>query len=679
MDKDGDYYGCSDIDGTQDNCSNSAVLSSDDFSYKGVDYDIDRLYFHSGYLTLEVKSSKRAIKTALGSLTLNVGSLQFAVSDAEVISNAPIKGIRWSAPGLGWTHGQQVSLSLTGPWQPPSAPTNLRAAASGQNVVNLSWTAPDENYNPTSPETAYELQWSLDGSTWKHLVNPGGTSYTHFCVTPGTKYYYRVRAYNRGGSGPWSNTATATPSSTAEVISPGWTHIPRNPDFHNFPLGPGESFRLLFVTSSKRGAGDTNIASYNSVARGAGNALGSFKSVSCALISTESVDARDNTATTGAGVPIYWVDGGKVANNYSEFYDGSWDSNNPTYENGRPVVSGAEVWTGSQSDGYGDGGNRAGASEVTYGLPGTGNQELNSGQASSGEEKRLYVLSPVIKVFGEQQTRSGGGGTPPSQQSNGGGTPPPSQQQSGGGAPPPSQQPSGGGGTSPSQSSPTEPGDTAPQQCEETDFDCADVRGLKERECDALVALYDATCGAGWNWTNLDPQKTKWFATPLAARWQGITIEEMSVRDLVLSGKNLRGELPEELADLEGLVVLDLSSNQELTGDLPRERPEELLRVDIRGTKISRPDWADRIDDFRPGPRITTRTIKTSGGGCAIASGKDEGSVPASALLGLLLVAWVLPGVFKKTASRPGELPPSVGRGVLPQKPTLPRNKNSPS
>ena len=40
------------------------------------------------------------------------------------------------------------------------------------------------------------------------------------------------------------------------------------------------------------------------------------------LASTEAVDARDNTATTGTGVPIYWLDGNKLADDYADLYDG---------------------------------------------------------------------------------------------------------------------------------------------------------------------------------------------------------------------------------------------------------------------------------------------------------------------------------------------------------------------
>ena len=46
-----------------------------------------------------------------------------------------------------------------------------------------------------------------------------------------------------------------------------------------------------------------------------------FKAVGC----TNAVDARDNTGTTGTGVAIYWLNGNKVADNYADFYDETWD------------------------------------------------------------------------------------------------------------------------------------------------------------------------------------------------------------------------------------------------------------------------------------------------------------------------------------------------------------------
>ena len=46
-----------------------------------------------------------------------------------------------------------------------------------------------------------------------------------------------------------------------------------------------------------------------------------FRAVGC----TADSDARDNTATTGTGVRIHWLNGNRVADNYGDFKDGSWD------------------------------------------------------------------------------------------------------------------------------------------------------------------------------------------------------------------------------------------------------------------------------------------------------------------------------------------------------------------
>ena len=93
----------------------------------------------------------------------------------------------------------------------------------------------------------------------------------------------------------------------------------------------GESFRLLFVTSTGRDATSTEIADYNTFVQTrakAGHssitdAMGDqFKVVG----STSAVDARNNTGTDGTGVAIHWLNGDKVADDYADFYDGSWDS-----------------------------------------------------------------------------------------------------------------------------------------------------------------------------------------------------------------------------------------------------------------------------------------------------------------------------------------------------------------
>ena len=122
---------------------------------------------------------------------------------------------------------------------------------------------------------------------------------------------------------------TAVPTSalaqSAEVPL-GWELKPSG-------LVAGDSFRLLFLSSTKRGTGSTEIDDYNTFiqdrAAAGHTAIRTYSAGFRVVGSTEDVDARDNTATTytnaDKGVPIYWLGGDKAADDYEDFYDGSWD------------------------------------------------------------------------------------------------------------------------------------------------------------------------------------------------------------------------------------------------------------------------------------------------------------------------------------------------------------------
>ena len=132
--------------------------------------------------------------------------------------------------------------------------------------------------------------------------------------------------------------------------------------FTNWSLKPGVDvggkFRLLIVTSTALNASTTVMDSYNGIIRdsvAAGHTdIRPYSHLFNALGSTALVDAIDNTktthTTTDMGVPIYYLNGAKVADNYSDFYDGTWDSHDPTNELGTSS-SAMAVWTGSQSNG----------------------------------------------------------------------------------------------------------------------------------------------------------------------------------------------------------------------------------------------------------------------------------------------------------------------------------------
>ncbi len=92
----------------------------------------------------------------------------------------------------------------------PPAPQNLTATAAVGGVT-LSWDAPDD-----STVTGYQILRRRPGSgetvLLVHVADTGSTAttYTDTDVTPGTRYVYRVRAINAKGTGPYSNSASAT-------------------------------------------------------------------------------------------------------------------------------------------------------------------------------------------------------------------------------------------------------------------------------------------------------------------------------------------------------------------------------------------------------------------------------------------------------------------------------------
>ena len=120
--------------------------------------------------------------------------------------------------------------------------------------------------------------------------------------------------------------ALATPALAQTRVPEEWGLTPTG-------LTTGDQFRLLLLTSTKRTGASSDIASYNTFVQNlaaAGHAdIRAYSSVFRVVGCTAAVDARDNTSTTytstAKGDSIYWLSGNKVADNYEDFYDGSWD------------------------------------------------------------------------------------------------------------------------------------------------------------------------------------------------------------------------------------------------------------------------------------------------------------------------------------------------------------------
>ena len=156
-------------------------------------------------------------------------------------------------------------------------------------------------------------------------------------------------------------------------------------------------------------AGHTDIRTYSS----------GFRALGC----TPDSDATANTATTGTGVVIHWLNGNKVADDYADFYDGNWDEESNSQDKNETGTNGPNTsqsvnypFTGCDDDGTEDvdGGTSyaLGESQVRVARPGS--SAGNAGPLTSNSDtakantRPMYGLSQVFEVAAAGNTAHSG-------------------------------------------------------------------------------------------------------------------------------------------------------------------------------------------------------------------------------------------------------------------------------
>ena len=219
----------------------------------------------------------------------------------------------------------------------------------------------------------------------------------------------RAAGFARLRSGLFRAAASLMLAVAALLVVPGGASAQDNSVRDSWSLLPsglevGDQFRLIFTTSTTRNGSSSDIEVYNTFVQNRAAAgltdIRSYSSQFRVVGSTETVDARDNTGTTGTGVPIYWLNGAKVADNYADFYDDSWDNYTEKNESGQAGRS--PVLTGSLENGRVDSSYPlGGASEIRLGSvfsSVSGGPIQSNDRADRSQRYALYGLSPVITV-----------------------------------------------------------------------------------------------------------------------------------------------------------------------------------------------------------------------------------------------------------------------------------------
>ena len=297
---------------------------------------------------------------------------------------------------------------------PTGAPTITGTAQVGQTLTAVT-TAIMDTDGLTTPGYTYQWIRVATDSTETDIATATASTYTLVTDDLGTTIKVKV-SFTDDASNAETLTSVATAAVTAATTGP--TEVPNNWSLKPTGLAAGDQFRLLFLSSTKRNATATDIATYNTFIQtlaAAGHTdirtySAGFRAVGC----TADTDARDNTSTTyistAKGVPIYWLNGTKAADEYEDFYDGSWDdAANDKNESGADAHDTSQSanypFTGCANDGtevFGGGGTRSralGNSVVKVGDP-NGGVPIGSTRTlvASTATRPLYGLSALFQV-----------------------------------------------------------------------------------------------------------------------------------------------------------------------------------------------------------------------------------------------------------------------------------------
>ena len=318
--------------------------------------------------------------------------------------------------GRALTGSETVTVPLTVVGATVTTDYTFALQPSTQTGVTLSTSGSHSAQNPA-------LEFSAGGQTATLRLTP---------VDNNLRSQPRVNiAYGTGSRAPSASggatldTVTGGPQGVT-LIDDETTDIevPANWALAPAGLSAGDEFRLMFITSQTRNARSTNIDAYNEwaagvVATGGHASLLPYGGLVRVVGSTTGRDARVNTGmwASGAhpdgstqdsdsGVKIYWLaapSSDKVADNYFDFYDNSWDggtdqSGADTTESGAARTDTGSFWTGSNNAGQkADPANRLGS-----GLPNAANANsgstLRDSVTSSNSLLPMLVMSPLFKV-----------------------------------------------------------------------------------------------------------------------------------------------------------------------------------------------------------------------------------------------------------------------------------------
>lgn len=248
----------------------------------------------------------------LGEPGFESDTLKFKVGDGSTLWNLlPYVHLDGGIVGSGGGGAPPSSSSSVSSGQPPAQITDLSATASNQpdngvaDRIEFTWTAPSDNGYAI---TGYSLEYSTNNTDWYSVPGTIESGMTWTAGTPGTTFYFRVRASNSGGNAAWSATDNAKfpkPGCQDSVAS----NYDATADYDNgsCSYAPAQITDLNATSSpvTSNSVADRISLSWSQPYSPNGVSIGNYRlQYSTDNTNWDSMDATDQTSTTWAsGTP----------------------------------------------------------------------------------------------------------------------------------------------------------------------------------------------------------------------------------------------------------------------------------------------------------------------------------------------------------------------------------------
>jgi fibronectin type 3 domain-containing protein len=232
---------------------------------------------------------------------------------AYAASNFPAPGLVWA----GLTMGSYISTTSVA----PGAPTGL-VAMGGPNFIFLNWTAPANVGTPPLTQFAIYRGTSSGGyGSPLSSFDSNTATFNDTAATPGTQYFYVLKAVNAAGSSPPSNEATAEATTSAQSVPGAPTDLqavgysgyiiltwvapvnPGNPVFTEYHIWRGATAGSLTILVYE----NAGTLTYNDTSVQNGQAyvymVKAFNTVGLSLASNEATAAAGTGTSTAPSAP----------------------------------------------------------------------------------------------------------------------------------------------------------------------------------------------------------------------------------------------------------------------------------------------------------------------------------------------------------------------------------------